>query len=127
MNASGTILAIDNDAPTVDLIAEFLTDEGYVVHTASNADCAVALALEIRPNLVLCDLHMPGRDGISLVEGLRTYGLIDVPIVLMTADTAAPERLKDSGIDVCLLKPFDLDELLDCVTTHIRPDTTTPV
>ena len=126
MNASGTILAIDNDAPTVDLIAELLTDEGYVVHTASNADCALALALEIRPDLVLCDLHMPGRDGIWLVEGLRTYGLIDVPIVMMTADTNAPKRLSAYHVDICLLKPFDLDELLDCVATHIRPDTSIP-
>ena len=126
MNASGTILAIDNDLPTVDLIAEFLTDEGYRVHTASNADCALALALTVRPDLVLCDLHMPGRDGIALVEDLRNHGLANVPIVMMTADMNAPERLTESHVDICLLKPFDLDELLDCVATHIRPDTSIP-
>jgi len=45
----------------------------------------------------------------------------------MTPDTNAPKRLATYHVDVCLLKPFGLDELLDCVTTHIRPDTTTPV
>src|SRR3954471_10987283 len=108
MTASGTILAIDNDAPTVVLIAELLTDEGYRVYTVSNAGCALALALTVRPELVLCDLHMPGRNGMLLVEDLRSHGLTNVPIVMMTADTSAPERLAAQGIDVCL-KPFDLD------------------
>jgi CheY-like chemotaxis protein len=120
MNTAGTILVIDNDAPTADFIAEALTDEGYRVHTVSNAECALTLALSLRPNLILCDLHMPGLDGISLVEDLRTHGLTEVPIVLMTSDAAAAKRLAPESISFCLLKPFDLDDLLDCVATHIR-------
>ena len=120
MNASDTVLVIDNDTPTVDLIAEFLTDEGYIVRTATNAACALPLALEVQPNLVLCALRMPARDGMAFAEDLRSNGLSDVPIIIMTSDTSAPERLATDGIVFCI-KPFALDDLLDCVTTHIHP------
>src|SRR5689334_20798781 len=109
-----SILVVDNDLPITEFIADALTDEGYTVRTALTAIDARALIADQRPDLVLLDLHMPGMSGAELVNELKDAGLAAMPIVLMTADALAPELSMDSVV-YCLLKPFDLDDLIDCV------------
>jgi two-component system OmpR family response regulator len=120
MHSAGDILVVDDDEPTVVFIAEVLTDEGYAVRTALHpADARVAIT-ERRPDLVLLDLHLPGKTGDILVQDLKDDGLAHVPIVIMTADAKTARALSMDGIAYCLMKPFDLDELVACVATYIR-------
>jgi DNA-binding response OmpR family regulator len=58
-------------------------------------------------------------DGRELLEAARAQQ-IDVPVVIMTASTLAVDELASAGARACLYKPFELDELLACVTQHIR-------
>jgi CheY-like chemotaxis protein len=120
MQTTRDILVVDDDEPTVVFIAEALRDEGYTVRTCLTLADARALITEHRPDLVLLDLHMPGETGHTLVHQLSTDGLTHIPVILMTADAQAAQELSMEGIAYCLLKPFELDELIDCVAKHIR-------
>jgi two-component system, OmpR family, response regulator MprA len=118
MPALDTILVIEDDGATRDFIAEVLSDEGYTVRAASNAVGGMAALADDEPDLILVDYHLPAANGLTLARSIRSFG-ITVPIVLMTADNHPPSNLED--VAFCLLKPFELDDLLDCVMTQIRP------
>ena len=120
MHAAGDILVVDDDEPTATFIAEALSDEGYTVRTALFAADVRAALIAQRPELVLLDLHLPGKTGDILVQDLKDDGLVHVPIVMMTADAKAARELSMDGIVFCLIKPFALDDLVECVAKHIR-------
>jgi len=121
MNNAGDILIVDDDQPIVDFITEALADEGYQVRSAFSVASALEATLAQIPDLIIMDLHMPGKTGDVFVRELRHDGLTDVPVVLMTADSMSARALEAEGIALCLLKPFDLDDLLACVAKYIRP------
>ena len=124
MQTTGDILVIDDEPTIVEFIAEALTDEGYTVRVALTPADARAAIVEYHPDLVLLDLHLPGKSGDILMQDLKDDGLADVSIILMTADAQTAKSLAMDGIDYCLAKPFDLDELIDCVAKYIRRDCT---
>jgi CheY-like chemotaxis protein len=120
LKSLGTILVVDDEPPIVEFMKEALVDEGYIVSSATDGDRAIAMAIAQRPNLILCDLHMPGVTGLSFVECIQRYGLADIPVVIMTADARAAQELSDNSFAACLLKPFDLTDLFDCVVRYIH-------
>jgi two-component system alkaline phosphatase synthesis response regulator PhoP len=119
MQTAGDILVVDDEQSIVDLITEVLEDEGYTVHTALTPADARAAIVACHPDLVLLDLHLPGKTGDLLVQDLKDDGLAHIPVILMTADSHAARELSMDGIAYCLMKPFDLDELIECVAKHI--------
>jgi DNA-binding response OmpR family regulator len=121
MNNAGDILIVDDDQPIVDFITEALAEEGYAVRSAFSVASALDATVERIPNLIIMDLHMPGKTGDVFVRDLRRDGHVDLPVVLMTADSVSARALEAEGIALCLLKPFDLDDLLACVAKYIRP------
>jgi DNA-binding response OmpR family regulator len=120
MQSKGDILVIDDEPAIVEFMTEALTDEGYVVRTALTTADARAMIAERHPDLMLLDVHMPGESGDVLARDLNNDGLAHVPIIIMTADAQVAKSLAIEGIDYCLAKPFDLDELIECVAKHIR-------
>lgn len=121
MSNAGDILIVDDDQPIVDFITEALADEGYSVRSAFSVASALDATAAHAPDLIVMDLHMPGKTGDMFVRELRRAGRTDLPVVLMTADSMSAKALEAEGIAFCLLKPFDLDDLLACVAKHIRP------
>jgi DNA-binding response OmpR family regulator len=121
MTARRTVLIADDAPEIVDFIAEVLTDEGYQVRRAINGPETLATILANPPDLALIDLVFGGMSGLDVVRDMRTQG-IDVPVVIMTANTRFAYDLEQHGAVVCLRKPFDLDELLACVSQHIQRD-----
>jgi DNA-binding response OmpR family regulator len=121
MNNVGDILIVDDDQPIVDFITEALADEGYSVRSAFSVAGALDATAERTPDLIIMDLHMPGKTGDVFVRDLRRDGHADLSVVLMTADSISAKALEAEGIALCLLKPFDLDDLLACVAKYIRP------
>ena len=120
MNNAGDILIVDDDQPIVDFITEALAEEGYTVRSAFNVASALDATAARRPDLIIMDLHMPGKTGDVFVRDLRRDGSTDVPVILMTADSVSAKALEAEDIAFCLLKPFDLDDLLACVAKYIR-------
>lgn len=118
MSALGIVLVIEDDAATRDFLAEVLSDEGYTVHLAVDAVSGIMLLTDVQPDLILCDYRLPRASGLTFARAIRNIG-IDVPIVLMTADSHIPEHPNMVQVAFCLLKPFDVDELLDCITQHM--------
>src|SRR5215203_6131334 len=120
MQHEGNILVVDDDQPILNLITEVLMDEGYTVRTVLTPVDAHLLIDEQCPDLILCDLHLPVKNGDVLAREIKKNGRIDIPFILMTANVRAALALSRDYIDFFLPKPFDLDELIDCVAKHIR-------
>jgi CheY-like chemotaxis protein len=120
MLCTGDVLVVDDEPSIFGFIAEVLTEEGYTVHTARDGASARALLAAQEPDIVLMDLHMPGETGDALIHDLKSDGLADVPVVIMTADATAARELPMDDFASCLIKPFDLGDLLDCVAKYIH-------
>src|SRR4030043_523345 len=109
--AGKRILVVDDDAKTVELVKLYLNRDGYKVIIAYNGTEALRLAREIRPDLIVLDLMLPGLDGLEVCSTLRAES--DVPIIMLTARTGEPDRLLglDLGADDYVTKPFSPREL----------------
>jgi DNA-binding response OmpR family regulator len=119
--ARGDILVIENDAAIGDFIAELLRDEGYTVRSTANVERAQAALAVHQPDLIFCDLHLQGTSGIDFIRNVQQRGATNMPIVATTTGVPATRALDLDGIALCLPKPFDIDDLLNCVASHIRP------
>lgn len=80
---SDSILIIDDDAGIRDLLALYLRSQGYVVDTRADGSAGLAQCRAAPPDLVLCDLRMPGMDGLEVLSFLRAE-LPDLPVVLVS-------------------------------------------
>jgi DNA-binding response OmpR family regulator len=116
----GTVLVADDDVPILEFITEALTDEGYQVRRATNGAEATAALLTNSLDLALIDLLFGGMSGLDVLRAVRAQG-IAIPIVIMTANTPQARSLEAQGAAVCLLKPFDLEDMLACVEEYIKP------
>jgi CheY-like chemotaxis protein len=110
------ILLVEDDSAIRDTVAECLTSEGYRVSAAEHgAEALARLAEGLRPALLLLDLVMPVMNGAELVERVRAEPrLSGLPVLLMTAAISAPGAVLPE-VDATLVKPFDLDDLLEAV------------
>jgi two-component system response regulator AtoC len=115
------ILAVDDDQAIIDFVIGALREAGYLCCAAYDGESALLAIETARPALVLLDLHLPGLTGLDVVAQLRRHNLAHVPIVLMTADTAAAAELPTTMFPEYLLKPFELTTLLGCVARYVRP------
>lgn len=114
---SDQILVVDDETGIRELLSEILRDEGYQVHLAANAEEARKVRTQLRPELVLLDIWMPGMDGVSLLREWSSGGLLNMPVVMMsghaTVDTAV-EATRIGAVDF-LEKPIALPKLLATV------------
>ena len=119
---SGHILVVDDEVGIRELLSEILTDEGYDVHLAENAEAARAFRIQQRPDLVLLDIWMPDTDGVTLLKEWAGGGQLTMPVVMMsghgTIDTAV-EATKLGAADF-LEKPVSLAKLIDTVSKAIK-------
>ena len=108
------VLVVDDDPSILDTVTSILATEGYQVKSAGGGAEALALVSTWGPTLVLLDMRMPLMDGWAVARALRESGS-KVPIVVMTAAENAKRWAEEIDAAGHLAKPFDLDELLDCV------------
>ncbi len=114
------ILVIEDDAQIADLLRRGLIYEGYTVEVASDGEGGLTAARDRPPDIVLLDLMLPGIDGLTVCRRLRAAS--DVPILILTAKEAVPDRVAglDAGADDYLVKPFSFDELLARIRALLR-------
>ncbi|HEU5104078.1 MAG TPA: response regulator [Roseiflexaceae bacterium] len=112
MEYVGDILVLDDSKEIADLVADLLTDEGYIVRVAHTSDEALRLIADRRPDVAIVDLYLPQRIGDSFGRSINASGLTPIPVIIMTADLKSARELDMDGIAYCLTKPFDLDELI---------------
>jgi two-component system response regulator MprA len=120
MNMAERILVIEDDPQIADLLRRGLIYEGYAVEVAANGESGLSTARDRLPDMVLLDLMLPGIDGLTVCRRLRAAS--DVPILILTAKDAVPDRVAglDAGADDYVIKPFDFDEILARVRALLR-------
>jgi two-component system KDP operon response regulator KdpE len=114
------ILVADDEVRITKLVSIALSAEGFRVVTAASGEEALAKAEEVRPDVVLLDLMMPGLDGLEVMNQLRTHGA--VPIILLTGKASVADKAKglDLGADDYIAKPFHPEELAARIRAVIR-------
>jgi response regulator NasT len=109
------VVAEDESLIRLDIV-EILRDNGFdVVGEAGDGETAVALATELRPDLVIMDVKMPQLDGISAAEKLSKNHI--APVVLLTAFSQKElvERASEAGALAYVVKPFTPNDLLPAI------------
>jgi DNA-binding response OmpR family regulator len=115
-----TILVVDDDRKTVDLIRLYLEKDGYRVLAAYDGHSAIDQARNRRPGLIILDLMLPKIDGLDVCRLLRSES--QVPIIMLTAKTTEDDKLTglDLGADDYVTKPFSPRELVARVRAVLR-------
>ncbi len=122
------ILVMEDDRATREALADMLGRTGAVVQVASSSAEAIAAVAEFRPELLLCDIAMPGEDGYAFIRKLRALGVAQsgtVPALALTALAHAEdrERALAAGFQMHIAKPVDSDRLVESIlkTVADRP------
>jgi two-component system response regulator MprA len=120
MDAKPRVLVVDDDSRIAASVKRALVYEGYLVEVAHDGRGALASALAREPDLVVLDIMLPDIDGMEVCRRLRRVS--DVPILMLTARDATPDRVAglDTGADDYLVKPFAHEELLARVRALLR-------
>jgi len=111
-----TVLAVDDDPATREMVAELLEESGYVVTIAASGDDAIRMARETEFGVTLTDLHMPEMDGLQLLAALRELRP-NTPVILMTAFgsiATAVKAMRAGALDY-VTKPFNSESLLEAL------------
>ena len=117
----GHVLVVDDDRRLRDLLAKYLTENGYLVVTAAEAGEARRHLAALAFDVMVLDVMMPGEDGIALTRALRAEGN-RLPILLLTARGEVNDRIRglEAGADDYLSKPFEPRELLLRLASILR-------
>lgn len=127
MRPQPNVLLVEDDQAGRRLYAEWLTQAGFTVKQAHNGLQALEQALEIVPDVVVTDLHIPGIDGFELTRRLRLDPRTrNVPVVAVTgyaAFAADPARAQRAGCNTILEKPCSQDDLESAIRALIAEGT----
>ena len=117
---SSTVLIIEDDPHTTELVRLYLSHDGHEVLSAATGPEGLAAARQASPDLVVLDLMLPGLDGLSICRQLRAES--DVPIVMLTARVEEDDMLAGLGFgaDDYVTKPFRPRELAARVKAVLR-------
>jgi len=119
----GKILVIEDDLKVRTNIKLLLEEEGYKVFCAATGEEGVPLALEILPDLIICDIMMPGMDGYEVLKRLsEDRSITPIPFIYLTAKVEK-EDLRTGmqlGADDYIFKPFRAEDLLRAVSIRLK-------
>jgi two-component system, OmpR family, alkaline phosphatase synthesis response regulator PhoP len=119
-----TILVVEDEMKIARLVRDYLVDAGFEVIVAGDGGAAVSAAHGKRPDLIVLDLGLPGRDGLDVTRDLRRTSA--VPIVMLTARGDESDRIVglELGADDYVVKPFSPKELVARVRAVLRRTST---
>ncbi|MBP7055900.1 MAG: response regulator [Candidatus Omnitrophica bacterium] len=129
MNDSGSvrkkILIIDDEGDIAKLTAKRLELTGYSVLTLESGSKAIETAKNKRPDLILLDIVMPGRNGCEICKDLKSNeDTRDIPVILFSAHYPEKEFIgsnySDFGADDCISKPYDDEVLIEKIKRLIK-------
>jgi DNA-binding response OmpR family regulator len=109
---SSKILVVDDEVHIVELARLYLTREGYEVEGVGDGSQAVARFGQLKPDLVILDIMLPGTDGLTICKEIRKQS--QVPIIMLTARDEVTDKVVglEVGADDYLTKPFHPQELV---------------
>ena len=113
------ILIIEDEQTLLQGIQHLLELENFEVLTAEDGADGIATAISEHPDLILCDIAMPRKDGFDVLEAVRAQvETADIPFIFLTAraEEYSVKRGMSLGANAYLVKPFEMDELLTTIT-----------
>jgi len=117
-----TVLVVDDEFGTVEVLVAALEDAGYRVLTAANGRRALERLEENKPDLVVSDFMMPLMDGAALVRAIRSNPQFrDIPVIMMSAAPETALRKHVDGYEAFLRKPFRVPALLELIASLLNP------
>lgn len=124
MENNNVILVVDDDTNILAIIEMYLKKEGYTVATCTRGDTAIDAFRSVKPTLVLLDVMLPGMDGWTVLEKLRSEST--VPVIMLTAKGDTLDRIQglELGADDYIPKPFEAKELLARIRAVLRRSAT---
>ena len=116
-----SVLVVDDEPGVRELIARWLTAGGFHVHTASNADEALGRVHDAAPAVALCDIRMPGHDGLWLAQHIRQEAP-ETAVIMATGvqDVGSAVTTLRQGVIDYLTKPFGRDRLRESVLRGVE-------
>jgi signal transduction histidine kinase/ActR/RegA family two-component response regulator len=118
------IVLIEDNSDSADALSEILRLAGHRVDVAPDGVAGLEMVLRAHPQLVLCDIGVPGLDGYQIATKVRASGLEPMPVLIALTgygDAAARSRSRASGFQHHLVKPMDIDALLALIDEALRP------
>lgn len=117
---SEKILVVDDEKPIADILKFNLEKEGYEIILAHDGNDAIELAESERPDLILLDIMLPGKDGNEVCREIRKTQ--NVPIIMLTAKDSEIDKVLglELGADDYVTKPFSTRELIARVKANLR-------
>ena len=116
------ILLVEDHTESLELMAYLLTAFGHAVFTARNGEAGLSLAERERPDLVLCDVNLPGIDGCEMARRFKADSVLrDTPLVAVTAFAMVGdrERILATGFDGYLPKPIEPEAFVSQVEAFL--------
>jgi two-component system, OmpR family, response regulator len=116
-----SILVVEDEKQVAGLVRKGLEEQGFQVDLCYNGTEAYTLAMARKYDVIVLDIMLPGRDGLSILRGLRK-NRNTVPVILLTARSELEERIEglDLGADDYLTKPFYVEELVSRIRAIVR-------
>ncbi len=117
------VYIVEDDENIREIESYSLTKNGFEVREFSDGENLLNECLDSRPNLIILDIMLPGKDGLSLLKDLReNKDLSTIPIMLISAKSSEIDKVKglDMGADDYLTKPFGTMELVSRVNALLR-------
>jgi DNA-binding response OmpR family regulator/anti-sigma regulatory factor (Ser/Thr protein kinase) len=117
------ILLVDDEPANIELLEALLSPGGYTLIKTSSGGEALKYLESNEPDLMLLDIMMPEKSGYTVLEEIRKNEKTKtIPVILLTALTGTEERIRgiDAGADDFVSKPFDKNELISRVRTHVN-------
>ena len=122
-DSKGTILVVDDNPDNVEILRAFLESRGYAVAQAPDGRTALAQMEQVRPELVLLDVMMPGMDGWQVCRTIKNHPEFggSTRVVMVTAKGAFEDKFEGlrSGADDYVVKPVDFKDLLEKVERNL--------
>jgi CheY-like chemotaxis protein len=125
--AGVVVLLVDDDEATRYWMTRLLEKEGAQVEGAATAGEAMEALDRRQPDVILCDIAMPGEDGFDVIRRVRSRGASaggGIPAVAVTAYAVTPDLIDSTlaaGFQAHMAKPFEPDDLVRVVTQIVRP------
>ncbi|KDF02065.1 transcriptional regulator [Mycolicibacterium aromaticivorans JS19b1 = JCM 16368] len=118
--ATARVLVVEDSDAIREMVVEALHAAGYAADGRADGHALEEFLDGYRPDLVILDVMIPGRDGFALIDIARAWS--DVGVVMLTALDGLPDRLRglDGGADDYIVKPFEMSELISRVGAVLR-------
>ncbi len=123
LQRKATVLIVEDNQESIDLLVYFLRPAGYEILTASDGYQAIEMVENHAPDIILLDIMLPGLDGYEVCERLKkNERTFHIPIIMITALKELKDKIRalEAGADDFISKPFDSVELLARVKSLLR-------